>query len=83
MDGRRYKKLIGKMVEMEWRDPAGFINEEMNVVKLADCTSWGILKKIDNDSIVLQTSVYKNSEYGDYTIVTLGCVTALRAYRKR
>jgi len=81
MAGRKYKRLEGKMVEVEWEDPSGFINEELSDVKLSKCTSWGILKEAKSNCIILQTSKYKDSESGDYTTINNGCITALRAYQ--
>jgi len=78
--GRRYKKMEGDMVEVEWLDPTGYINEYFSEVKLSKCTSIGILREIKEEYIILQTSKYENSESGDYTAIALGCITALREY---
>jgi len=80
MAGTRYKKLMGKMVEVEWEDPCGYIGEDLREVELAKCVSWGILKESKENSVILQTSKYEDSESGDYTIINTGCITALRAY---
>ena len=79
--GRKYKKLVGKMVEVDWKDPTGFVNENLREVKLSKCTSTGILREIKEDYVILQTSKYEDSESGDYTSITIGCITALREYR--
>ena len=79
--GRKYKKLIGKMVEVDWKDPTGFVNENLREVKLSKCTSIGILREIKEDYIILQTSKYEDSESGDYISITMGCITALREYK--
>ena len=42
--GRRYKRLIGKMVEVDWKDPTGFVNENLREVRVSKCTSIGILR---------------------------------------
>ena len=87
MAGRKDSKLIGKMVSCEWDDPSGFINEYLNDAKLSKCTTWGILKEVKEDCVVIQTSRYEGckdcetSEHGDYTVVALGCITALRVYK--
>ena len=78
--GRRYKRLMGKMVEVDWKDPTGFVNENLREVKVTKCTSIGILREVKEDYIILQTSKYENSESGDYTAIALGCITALREY---
>ena len=79
--GKKYKKLVGKMVEVDWKDPTGFVNESLREVKLSKCTSIGILREIKEDYIILQTSKYEDSESGDYTSINKGCITALREYR--
>lgn len=79
--GRRYKRLIGKMVEVDWKDPTGFVNENLREVRVSKCTSIGILREIKEDYIILQTSKYEDSESGDYTSITIGCITALREYK--
>ena len=79
--GRKCKKLVGKMVEVDWKDPTGFVNENLREVKLSKCTSTGILREIKEDYVILQTSKYEDSESGDYTSITIGCITALREYR--
>ena len=81
MAGRKYSKLLGKMVEVEWEDPSGYINENLRDVKLSKCTSWGLLKELKKNCIILQTSKYEDSESGDYTTINTGCITALRAYQ--
>ena len=86
MGGAAYKKLSGKMVECVWADPSGFINEDLSEVRLSKCTTWGILKEVRGDCIVIQTSSYEgalspNSEHGDYTVITKGCITTLREYK--
>jgi hypothetical protein len=87
MAGKGYSSLIGRMVTCEWDDPSGFINEYLKDARLSKCTTWGILKEVREDCVVIQTSRYEEcpkcetSEHGDYTVVALGCVTALRVYK--
>ena len=80
-DGRRYKRLIGKVTEVVWEDPTGFVNESLKDVGVSKCKSVGILREVRDDCIVLETSKYEDSESGDYTAITMGCISTLGEYR--
>jgi len=63
------KSYLGKRVQIVWDDPTGHIGVDLNEVALAECTSEGILVAMDDEKLILQTSIYTGSKCGDYTCI--------------
>tara|TARA_R100000306_G_C4311048_1_gene110219 strand:- start:64 stop:330 length:267 start_codon:yes stop_codon:yes gene_type:complete len=82
MGGRVFKNKfpkgwIGKRVEVEWLDPAGYVQSELSKVKPCPCVTSGTLLRICPDYVVIASSLYSEKEADptvDATAITRGCV---------
>ena len=63
------KRFLQKRVAVTWVDPSGYINDDLSVVKMSVCISEGTLVVLDEEKLILRTSVYPGSDVGDYTII--------------
>ena len=63
------KSYLQKRVAVTWEDPSGYINDDISEVKMAVCISEGTLVVLDEEKLILRTSVYPGSDVGDYTII--------------
>ena len=87
MGGRTFrskfpKSWVGKQVEVEWLDPAGYVQSELSKVKPCPCVTSGILLKIYPEFVVIASSLYSEKEADptvDATAITKGCVTGIRS----
>ena len=68
------KSYLQKRVQIIWDDPTGHIGSELSEVGLAECISEGILVAMDDEKLILQTSIYTGSKCGDYTCIHIGLV---------
>lgn len=71
------KSWVGKRVEVEWLDPAGYVQSELSKVKPCLCVTSGILSSINNDFVIITSSQYKDDDKDpivDATAITKGCV---------
>ena len=76
------KSWIGKRVEVEWLDPAGYVQSELSKVKPCPCVTSGILLKVYPEFVVIASSLYSEKEADptvDATAITKGCVTRIRS----
>ena len=71
------ENLLGSRVRVTWIDSCGFINADLDEVALAECKSEGVVSVLDDEMIVLRSSIYTNSETGDYTALPIGCITGV------
>jgi len=82
MAGKVFKKRfpkcwVGKMVEVKWLDPAGYVQSELSKVKPYLCITNGILMAIKEDYIIVCSGHYPEDEKDptvDATAITKGCV---------
>ena len=82
MGGRVFKNKfpkgwIGMRVEVEWLDPAGYVQSELSKVKPCPCVTSGTLLRICPDYVVIASSLYSEKEADptvDATAITRGCV---------
>jgi hypothetical protein len=74
------KGWVGKRVEVEWLDPAGYVQSELSKVKPCPCITNGILMAIKPDYIIVCSGHYPEDEKDptvDATAITKGCVTKI------
>jgi len=71
------ENLLESRVCVTWLDSCGFINTDLDEVALAECKSEGVVSALNDDMIVLRSSIYTDSETGDYTALPLGCITGV------
>jgi len=67
-------KYLTKRVAVNWIDPTGFINSDLKDVDVSECVSEGTLVSVNNRRLILRTAVYKDSDFGDYSAISMGCV---------
>ena len=67
-------KYLTKRVAVTWIDPTGFINSDLKDVDVSECVSEGTLVSVNERRLVLRTAVYRDSEFGDYSAISMGCV---------
>jgi len=72
------KSYLNKRVAVTWVDPTGHIGSELSEVDLAECISEGILVAMDDEKLILQTSIYTGSKCGDYTCIHPSLVRQVR-----
>lgn len=41
---------------------------------VSECVSEGTLMSVNNRRLILRTAVYKDSDFGDYSAISMGCV---------
>ena len=63
------KSYLNKRVAVTWEDPSGYINDDISEVKLSECVSEGLLVVLEDEKLILRTSLYTGSQVGDYTII--------------
>ena len=63
------KSYLQKRVAVTWVDPTGHIGSELSEVKLSECVSEGMLVVLEEEKLILRTSLYTGSQTGDYTII--------------
>tara|TARA_B100001964_G_C14045587_1_gene514636 strand:+ start:535 stop:801 length:267 start_codon:yes stop_codon:yes gene_type:complete len=74
------KCWVGTRVEVQWLDPAGFVQSELSKVKPFICITNGILLAIKDDYIIMCSGHYPEDEKDpivDATAITKGCVTRI------
>jgi len=74
------KSWVGKRVEVEWLDPAGYVQSELSKVKPCPCVTNGILMVVKEDYIITCSGHYPDDEKDpivDATAITKGCVTRI------
>jgi hypothetical protein len=55
----KYSELkLGDLVEIEWLDAAGFVNEPLSRVKIAKARNIGYVAKLEKQFIALTTGIY-------------------------
>lgn len=82
MAGKTFKKRfpkcwVGKRVEVEWLDPAGFVQSELSKVKPFLCITNGVLLSIKDNYVIVCSGRYPEDEKDpivDATAITKGCV---------
>jgi len=67
-------KYLTKRCAVHWIDPTGYINSDLKDVDVSECVSEGTLVSVNNRRLILRTAVYKDSEFGDYSAISMGCV---------
>tara|TARA_R110002073_G_scaffold187652_3_gene346374 strand:+ start:121 stop:360 length:240 start_codon:yes stop_codon:yes gene_type:complete len=67
-------KYLTKRVAVTWIDPTGYINSDLKDVDVSECVSEGTLMSVNNRRLILRTAVYKDSDFGDYSAISMGCV---------
>ena len=67
-------KYLTKRCAVLWIDPTGYINSDLKDVDVSECVSEGTLVSVNNRRLILRTAVYKDSEFGDYSAISMGCV---------
>ena len=72
------QSYLQKRVAVTWVDPTGHVGSDLSEVDLAECVSEGILVAIDNEKLILQTSIYTGSKCGDYTCIHPALVKQVR-----
>tara|TARA_R110002020_G_scaffold111306_3_gene256926 strand:- start:3002 stop:3268 length:267 start_codon:yes stop_codon:yes gene_type:complete len=85
MAGKTFKKRfpkcwVGRRVEVEWLDPAGFVQSELSKVKPFICITNGILLAIEKDYIIVCSGHYPDDDKDpivDATAITRGCVVRI------
>lgn len=85
MAGRAYKNKIpkswvGKKVEIEWLDPAGYVQCELSKVRPCTCITNGVLLSIEKEFIIVSSSQYPEDTADpivDATAITTGCVSRI------
>ena len=65
---------LGKLYIIEWLDAAGYLMEELEKAKPCLCITVGWVKSIEDDHIVIASSLYKNESYGDFCVLPLGMI---------
>lgn len=70
------KSWINTRVAVTWLDPTGYTNDDFQNVDVSECVSEGTLAAVDNRKIILRTARYKDSNFGDFTAITTGCIIA-------
>tara|TARA_R100001086_G_C11698815_1_gene220779 strand:+ start:194 stop:469 length:276 start_codon:yes stop_codon:yes gene_type:complete len=91
MAGKTFKKRfpkswVGKMVEVEWLDPAGYVQSELSRVKPCLCITNGILKSIRRDYIIVCSGYYPDDGKDpivDATAITRGCVIKITLVQQK
>lgn len=76
------KSWVGKRVEVEWLDPAGYVQSELSKVRPFMCVTSGVLVKVCKDYVVVASSLYKEDEPDptvDATAITKGCVVRIKS----
>lgn len=73
--------LIGKPVEIDWRDPeitGGWASAKTLKPKLVSIKSYGILVSIDKGVVIIAGTVAKGGQFADITKFPEGCVVDIR-----
>ena len=65
------KCKLGDLVEVEWLDAQGFINDSEEKAHIISVKNIGILRVDDDREIVLQSGDYSDKS-GDYTAIPKG-----------
>jgi len=73
------KSYLNKRVAVTWVDPSGYINDDISEVKLSECVSEGLLVVLEDEKLILRTSLYTGSQVGDYTIIHPALVKQCKA----
>ena len=72
---------LGRKVFVEWIDVVGLVNDTLSRAVPAPCWSEGLLVRVEEDFIVLASSMYSEMEddpIGDYTVIVIGCIKRIR-----
>ena len=72
---------VGRRVHVDWIDIIGLVNDGLSKATPAPCWSEGLLVRVEEDYIVLASSMY--GELGDdpigaYTVIVIGCIKQIR-----
>tara|TARA_R100001530_G_scaffold5520_1_gene6831 strand:- start:68 stop:307 length:240 start_codon:yes stop_codon:yes gene_type:complete len=73
------KSYINSRCQIVWDDPSGYINDDISEVKLSECVSEGLLVVLEDEKLILRTSLYTGSQVGDYTIIHPALVKQCKA----
>jgi len=73
------KSYINRRCQIVWDDPSGYINDDISEVKLSECVSEGLLVVLEDEKLILRTSLYTGSQVGDYTIIHPALVKQCKA----
>ena len=73
------KSYLQKRIAVTWVDPSGYINDDLSEVKLSECVSEGLLVVLEDEKLILRTSLYTGSQVGDYTIIHPALVKQCKA----
>jgi len=65
------KPKLGDLVEVDWIDAVGIINDDYEKAKIHKCKSIGILMRDTEKEVVLCSSTYGDGS-GDYTAIPKG-----------
>lgn len=61
--------MIGQRWAIHWLDPSGHVGAELDEVKLFLCITEGKLVKLTKTMLVIQSSIYPDSQTGDFTAI--------------
>ena len=76
----------GDLVEVYWRDAAGFINERRSKAVAAHAVNVGKVVVMSKMSITLETGIYTDDgddPVGDYTVIPRGWITKVRVIEEK
>lgn len=65
---------LNKLYIVQWLDAAGHMMEDLPNAKPSACLTVGWAKSLEKDYVVLASSLYKDSEHGDFTVLPLGMI---------
>lgn len=68
---------LGALICATWLDAVGYIGTSQSEAKPAKCNTVGWLVAVNDDHIVIATSIYDDGSGGDYTVLPLGMITKI------